>query len=450
MRRWWFGNIVVFVLAGVFLVPVFSSAQTSAVAAQEPLLAEEWMELHRDLAQWQSEKFLQSLDIIQAGLQEAEAIATELGGSIDLPDMASPRAEILSLVSVVDSALDFTQSREALSQLHDYIKGYVAGGQSNADNIKQQLDALKETLCDGVKAQVDVFVDGLKETTEAEINSLQESYLQSLFAAVDGPHTEEQQATIRQQVRDYVQEQVTRRETENKALIEAKVEELSQPSKEGLTGLRQAFEDIQANLDAYKAQVEAEAESFQERRKALILKEVDARLAEAQQRWADLTPEQKAELGIADLEAELTSARAQLGEDLQEAVGEGAVQQALQNFRTRWQDAVKEVEEKRMTAQELCETLLPKLTTQEEELIQLIKTLKDDHPGSETVQAAYQTLLDEVQQLIQACSQVSAETPASDFAQALEKLQADADHAKQLLEAFKGSTPEPAPGGAQQ
>jgi len=154
-----------------------------------------------------------------------------------------------------------------------------------------------------------------------------------------------------------------------------------------------------------------------------------------------LTSEQKAELGIANLETELASARAQLGEDLQEAVGEGAVQQALQNFRNRWQDAVQEVEEDRMSAQELCETLLPKLTTQEEKLIQLIETLRDNHPGSEAVQAAYQTVLDEVQQLMQSCGQVSAETPASDFAQALQKLQADADRAKQLLEDFKGSFP---------
>ena len=441
MRRWWFGSIVVFVLVGVLLVPVFSSP----MAAQEPLLDDEWMELRSDLANWQAEKFLQALDIMQAGFQEAEALIVELGGSIDFSDLASARVEVHSLASAVDD----TQSRDSLSQLQTYINDFNAGSRARTDNIKQQVDALTATLRDGVKAQVDVFVNTLKEDIRAEIDTLKEDYCQSLVAALEGPPTEEQQATIQQQVQDYVQELAAQKQTENKALVEAMAAELSQPHKEVMTRLGQVFENIKNNLDDHRAQTEAEVDSFQERRKALILKEVDARLAEAQQRWANLTSEQKAELGITNLETELASARAQLGEDLQAAVGEGAVQQALQNFRTRWQDAVQEVEEKRMSTQELCETLLPKLTTQEEELIQLIETLKDNHPGSEAVQAAYQTVLDEVQQLIQACSQVSAETPASDLVPALQQLQADADHAKQLLEDFKVSTPEPTSEGRQ-
>lgn len=115
MKHWWFGSIAVFVLAVVLLVPIFNYDQNPTVYAQEPLLADEWMELHRDLAEWQSDTFLQSLDIIEAGLQEANAVASELAGSIDLPDLASTRADVLSLVSAVDSALDHTQSREALS-----------------------------------------------------------------------------------------------------------------------------------------------------------------------------------------------------------------------------------------------------------------------------------------------------------------------------------------------
>ncbi len=441
MKHWWFSSIAVFVIAGVLLVPIFSYAQNSTVYAQEPLLADEWMELRRDLAEWQSDNFLQSLDIIQVGLQEANAVATELGGSIDPPDMASTRGEVLSLVSSVDSAPDYTQSREALSQLHDYIKNYAAERQTRSGNIKQQVDELKATLTDSIKAEVDLFVEDLKETTQDEIESLKDNYRQSLLADVEGSLTEGQQATIQQQARDYVQELAAQKQTENKALVEAMAAELSQPHKEVMTRLGQVFENIKNNLDDHRAQTEAEADSFQERRKVLILKEVDARLAEAQQRWANLTSEQKAGLGIANLETELASARAQLGEDLQEAASEGAVQQALQDFRNQWQDAVQAVEENRMSAQELCETLLPKLTTQEEKLIQLIETLRGNHPGSEAEQAAYQTVLDEVQQLIQSCDQVSAETPASDFAQALQKLQADADRAKQLLEDFKGSFP---------
>lgn len=441
MKHWWFGSIAVFVLAVVLLVPIFNYDQNPTVYAQEPLLADEWMELHRDLAEWQSDTFLQSLDIIEAGLQEANAVASELAGSIDLADLASTRADVLSLVSAVDSALDHTQSREALSQLQAYIKNYAAERQTHSGNIKQQVDALATTLRDSIKAEVDLFVEGLKEASLAEIEALRQNYRHSLVLDVGRPLTEGERIRIQQQVRDYWDGLVAQKQIENKALVEAVVAELSQPNKEVMTRLKQALDNMKVNLDAHKAQTEAEADSFQERRKALILKEVDARLAEAQQRWANLASEQKAELGIANLETELASARAQLGKDLQEAVGEGAVQQALQNFRNRWQDAVQEVEEGRMSAQELCETLLPKLTTQEEELIQLIKTLKDNHPGSETVQAAYQMVLDEVQQLIQACNQVSAETPAADLVSALQQLQADADRAKQLLEDFKGSFP---------
>ena len=446
MKRYWFASIVTFLLAVVLLVPVFSFA----AGAQEPLLTDEWMEFRRDLAEWQSEKFLQALDIMQAGFQEAEAVVVELGGSIGFPDLTSPRAEVLSLASDVASAADDAQSKQALSQLHAYINDFAAGGRARGDNIKQQVDALIATLRDSVKAEVDLFVEGLKETTRDEIESLKEDYRQTLVADVGGSPTEEQQATIQQQVRGYVQELAAQKQTENKALVEAMVAELSQPNIDGMTRLRQAFEDIQTNLNDHKAQVEAEAKEFQERRKALILKTVDARLAEAQQRWAALSPEQKTKLGIANLETELASARAQLEADLQAAVGEGAIQQALQSFRTRWQDAAKEVEANRMTAQELSETLLPKLTTQEEKLIQLIETLRDNHPGSETVQAAYQTVLAEVQQLIQACNQVSAETPASELAPALQQLQADADHAKQLLEAFKSNTEKPSSEGTEQ
>lgn len=52
MKQWWFSSIVVFVLAVVLLVPIFNYDQNPTVYTQEPPLTDEWIELHRDLAEW--------------------------------------------------------------------------------------------------------------------------------------------------------------------------------------------------------------------------------------------------------------------------------------------------------------------------------------------------------------------------------------------------------------
>ncbi|MFC1949413.1 hypothetical protein ACFLW0_04495 [Chloroflexota bacterium] len=215
--------------------------------------------------------------------------------------------------------------------------------------------------------------------------------------------------------------------------------------EEGLTGLEQIFQGIRDDMVAHRTQVEAGAKAFQERRITLILQTVDARLAEARQKWSEMTPGQYDSLGIASLEAELVSARAQLEADLAAADGEAAIQQALERFRTRWQEAARIAEENRMTVLDLCETLLPKLETLEEKLVQLLDTLEDNHPGSQEVQTAYQALLEDVRAIMNSCDEADSDTPVSDLVPALQNLRTAVEHAKQLLEAFRSSSERPAP-----
>ena len=139
----------------------------------------------------------------------------------------------------------------------------------------------------------------------------------------------------------------------------------------------------------------------------------------------------------------MVSAQAQLEADLAAADGEAVIQQALERFRTSWQEAVSVVEENRMTVLDLCETLLPKLETLEDSIVQLLDTLKDKDPGSEEVRTAYRALLEDVRNMMNSCNEADADAPASDLAPALQDLQAAVEHAKQLMEAFRSSSEEP-------
>ncbi|MFC1949414.1 hypothetical protein ACFLW0_04500 [Chloroflexota bacterium] len=164
-----------------------SPAVPDTPGVSDTTLTAEWIAFMNELANWQADMFLQSLDIIEDGFDEAEAYIAGLGSSIDLPDMDEERTAMQGLLAAVIAAGDDEQGREAMKNLLDYVKNYNAEGSACADTVKQQMESLKETLSAGIRAQIEAELSSLKEAALAEIKSLGDSYRQSLLAEIGAP-----------------------------------------------------------------------------------------------------------------------------------------------------------------------------------------------------------------------------------------------------------------------
>ncbi|MEK7071867.1 MAG: hypothetical protein AAB959_01090, partial [Patescibacteria group bacterium] len=301
---------------------------------------------------WKSGSFFIALDAVKKYIEPGIEKVKELGIDVSMPDLESIRAEGAKKIENICSA-------KTMAEAENLVQEFSSWGQNEAsakfDNLKGDLEskikAKGDELKAKIKAEIDPFVAEERTKIESELRQYADQLGSQKQAELTASKTQPDVGAIQSEIQQQVMAQVETKKAEMKDRITAKVNSIMAGKKEQFEAIGKLFENVGSKINADIASRQGEYDQYKREafklRKDIVFKILDKNLEEGLKQLdaaeGDIETARKEDSSIesvssikAKIQQDKKALEAKLDVAL-EAGDEAAFQQALNDFKVKWE-----------------------------------------------------------------------------------------------------------------
>jgi len=382
--------------------PQFEQPGTIPAEVKQYVSDKDIVSVYCAMTKWKSGQFFSAMDAVQKYVVEpTQQIEKDFSITLDIPDVQSIKAEGQKRIDAICNASTADQA-ELLAA--DFANWGQQGSQAQFDAMRAEMQDKLKTKSDEmqaqIKSQLQPYIDEQKTSIENEIKAkvqpLVDAKVKEITAGLAGSTTMPDVSALQSEVTDYVQSQIQDLVAQKKAdlqkNIQAKVDEIVGPEKAKFEKISETFQDVNQEINDYINANQSQYDQYKTQaftlRKNLVLNILDKNIADGLAKLdassADLAEAKKNDPSVkdvSDIKAELQADRQALVSKMDAALqagDENAFQQALIDFRTKWQAIQKQGEEAmQQSVSKVCGIALAQFDKANAQMDPGIKKIKD-------------------------------------------------------------------------
>ncbi len=348
--------------------PQFEQPGTVSEEVKKYVSDKDLVAVYCAMTRWKSGQFFSAMDAVQKYVIEPmQQIKSDFGIDFEIPDVASLKNEGKQKI---DAICNVSTVSEAENLARDFADWGQNQNQAKFDAMRSQmqkkLKAKGDELRDKIKNEIQPFIDEQKASIEKEIKTLADQIVESkkseitarLSGAKSAPNIDALKAEITDAVNSGIQSKIEQRKAEMQSKIQAKIQEIIGTEKAKFEKIGETFQNVGQKINDYIKANESQYEQYKKQafalRKGLVLIILDKNMADGLAKLdaakADLAEAKKNDSTVksaAEMKAELQQDRKALVVKLDaalEAGDENSFQQALNDFKVKWETVQREGE----------------------------------------------------------------------------------------------------------
>jgi len=301
---------------------------------------------------WKSGSFFIALDAVKKYIVPGIEKVKELGIDVSLPDLESIRAEGAKKIENICSAKTMAEAENLVQEFSDWGQNEAS---AKFDNLRSDLEAKIKAKGDELKAKIKSEIDPFVAEERAKIESELRQYAEGLGsqkqAELVAAQTPPDVGAIQIEIQQQIMAQVEVKKAEMKDRVMAKVDSIMAGKKEKFEAIGKLFENVGSKINAEIASRQSEYDQYKQEafklRKELVFKILDKNLEEGLKQLdaaqADIDTARKEDSSIESvgaIKAKIQQDRKALETKLDaalEAGDEAVFQQALNDFKLKWE-----------------------------------------------------------------------------------------------------------------
>lgn len=313
------------------------------------------------MTKWKSGDFFSAMDAVKKYVIEpSRQIKTDFGIDFEIPDVDALKAEGAKRVDGICGASTVAEAEKLSRDFYDWGQNQSQGKfDSMRADMQAKLTEKGNALRDKIKTELQPFIDEQKLSIEKEIQgeadkivSNKKAEIQArLVGAKSAPDVGALKAEITQAVTSAINAKVEEKKSQLKSTIQNKVNELIGPEKAKFEKIGESFQNVGQKINDYIKANEPQYNKYKieafSLRKKLVLDVLNKNLEEGLKKLdaseADLADANKNDSSVktaGQLKSEIQQDRKDLEAKLDAALetgDENAFQQALNDFKAKWQ-----------------------------------------------------------------------------------------------------------------
>lgn len=354
------------------------------------------------MAKWKSGQFFLAMDAVKKYVIEpSQQIKSDFGIDFSIPDIDAIKAEGERRVKGICDASTASEAEKLAADFADWGRNQ---NQSKFDamrvEMQDKLTAKGNALHDKIRTELQPFIDEQTSGIDAEMKTLADQIVEQkkaeitarLMASKTQPDINAVKSEITEAVTSTIQAKIEQKKSELQAKIQAKIQELSGPDIAKFQKIGDAFQNVSQNINDYIKANQSQYDQYKTQafdlRKKLVFSILDKNIAEGMAKLdaasADLAEAKKNDPSVKsaeEIKAELQQDRKDLEVKLDAALASGdenAFQQALNDFRAKW-EAIQLEGEKAMqqSVSKVCAIALAQFDKANAQMDPGVKKIKD-------------------------------------------------------------------------
>jgi hypothetical protein len=354
------------------------------------------------MTKWKSGQFFSAMDAVQKYVIEpTQQVAKDFEITLDIPDVGAIKAEGQKKINEICSASTSDQAQKLAVDFQiwgqqDTQAKFDALRTELQDKIKVKSDAIQKEIEDELQPFIDEQTASIESEIEAMVQPLVDEKVAEITARLSGGSSAPDPSALTAEVTSYVESKIQAIvDSKTAALqkaIQAKVDEIVGPKKAKFEKIGDSFLNVDQKINDYIQANQSQYDKYKTEafnlRKNLVLgildKNIKDGLAKLDAASADLAEAKKNDPTIKDvagIKAELEQDRQTLISRMDaalEAGDENAFQQALNDFRVKWETIQKESEAAmQQSVSKVCTVALAQFDKGNAQMDPGIKQIKD-------------------------------------------------------------------------
>jgi len=319
----------------------------------------ELAEVYCAMTKWKSGAFFLALDALKSNLLPAIEKVKELGIDVEIPDIDSLKTEGQRKIEAICAAPTLAEAENLVKEFSDW--GQVEAA-SKFDNLRSMLQekmkAKGDEFRERINTEINQFVATEKTAMESELLQEAEQLATEKQAELAGSKVSPDIEAIKAELQAQIEAKVAIKKSELEQKIQAKIDEIMGGQKEKFDEIDKLFQGMDKKINDVIKTGQSQYEQYKlqafELRKALVFKILDKNIEEGLKQLeaasADIEEAKKEDPSIksvGEIKAELQEDRRTLEAELDTALETGdevTFQNALNNFRVKWENFRKESE----------------------------------------------------------------------------------------------------------
>jgi len=314
---------------------------------------QELIDVYCAMTRWKSGPFFLAINAVKKNVLPAVEQVRELDIEVDLPDFDALKVEGEAKVDSICQAKSVAEAEQLIGEFSAWGQTKALGDMSGIkDSLQSKLSAKGDELRQKIKSEIDAIVQDETVKMESELRqeaqALADAKIAEIEAAQD-PNVDIE--AVKAELEQQMEAKVALKKSELEQIIRQKSDELLGGQKEKYENIATLFEgmneNINADIQAGLAQYEQYKIQAFELRKKLVFKVLDQNieegLAQLEKAAPDMEEARKEDPSLktfGEIKSEIQQDRKALEEKLDAALESGdeiAFQQALNDFRIKWE-----------------------------------------------------------------------------------------------------------------
>ncbi|GEM_PF-1646593 len=351
--------------------PTFEQPGTVSEEVKKYVSDKDLVSVYCAMTRWRSGDFFSAMDAVKKYVIEpSQQIKSDFGIDFEIPDIDALRAEGAKRTDGICNASTVAEAEQLAGDFYNWGQNQTQGKfDAMRVDMQAKLTEKGNALKDKITKEIQPFIDEQKAGIEDEMKALADQIVEKkkseiqarLTGARSAPDVNALKAEITQAVTSGINSKVEEKKAQLKSIIQNKVNELVGSEKAKFEKIGENFKNVEQKIYDYIKDNRSQYDKYKTEafalRKKLVLDILDKNLSEGLKKLdaseADLADANKNDPSVkttGQLKAELQQDRKDLEAKLDaalEAGNETAFQQALNDFRAKW-EAVKANGEKAM------------------------------------------------------------------------------------------------------
>jgi len=364
------------------------------------------------MTKWKSGQFFSAMDAVKKYVIEpTQQVKSDFELDITVPNVDDLKAEGQKRVDGICSASTVADAEKLTREFAAWGQQDTQGQFDDMRNKMQaQLKVKSDALRDKITKEIQPFIDEekakIQKDIQAEADNIVERKKSEINARLKGaksaPNVDALKAEITSAVESGIRSKIDSKKVEMQTKVAAKVQELVGPEKAKFEKIGELFNNVDGKINDYIKNNESQYEKYKTEafalRKKLVMDILDKNMTEGIAKIdaaaADMEAAHKEDPSVptaGQLKAELQQDRKALEAKLDaalEAGDENAFQQALNDFRVKWETMQREGEKAmQQSVSKVCTTALAQFDNANKQMdpgIQKIKALQSKCANSTT------------------------------------------------------------------
>jgi tetratricopeptide (TPR) repeat protein len=364
------------------------------------------------MTKWKSGQFFSAMDAVKKYVIEpTQQVKTDFSLDITVPDVDGLKTEGQKKVDGICGATTVADAEKLSREFAQWGQQDTQGQFDDMRNkMQEQLKVKSDALRDKITKELQPFIDEQKSSIQKDIQAEADSIVERkkgeinarLKGAKSAPNVDALKAEITSAVESGVRSKIDSKKAEMQAKVTAKVQELVGPEKAKFEKIGELFNNVDGKINDYIKANESQYEKYKIEafalRKKLVMDILDKNMTEGIAKIdaaaADMDAAHKEDPSVptaGELKSQLQQDRKALEAKLDaalEAGDENAFQQALNDFRVKWETMQREGEKAmQQSVSKVCTVALAQFDNANKQMdpgIQKIKTLQTKCSNSTT------------------------------------------------------------------